>query len=133
MDGLLHSQEFNNSSQCNFCDLRDCFPSNVVLNVEFGLKINAESFQRPSDKTSNSRVKRVQLCFYEKNTIENLLHQFKCIELKSFLEQTSTKKILPLHFSSSLLLAMEMSLNAIVLGVLRVTRILHHLATETSI
>lgn len=73
------------------------------------------------------------LCFHEKNTIENLLHLLECIELKSFLEETTTKKILPLHFSSSSLLAMEMSPNAIVLGVLRVTRILHHLATETAI
>lgn len=76
----------------------------MVLNREFGLKINAESFQRPSDKTSNSRVKTVQLCFHEKNTIENLLHLLECIELKRFLEETSetsTKKFLPLHFSSS--------------------------------
>jgi len=45
----------------------------------------------------------------------------------------SAEKILPFHFSRNLLLTIEMSLNAFVVGVHRVTKKLHHLATETSI
>lgn len=40
------------------------------------------------------------------------------MELKSFAEQMSPKKILPSPFSSSLLLTAEMWLNAVILGVL---------------